>query len=236
MENLQGSICANLLLPPARERFEKLFAVAARKSIFAWHSSAHQQADVVLIDDSVLPQVLGHAPPCTVCLCKNSPVQPSASPWQARLSGDYTVADLIDLLDRAAVFLLDWQARPVAQRSAAVISPTAAAIAAPALYRLGTWASMGAPFDSPSCLRALALLSQRAVSAHQINAHSGLEPERTAALLTELQRRGVLLVSAATAPSGAPALRNKNATATAASSSLVQRLSRWLNYAAGQRA
>ena len=186
---------------------------------------------------------LGHVPPCVVCLCKTSNnAAASNAPWQTRLSGDYTVADVIDVLDRAAVFLLDWQARPGAQRSAAAKAASAATAAAPAptptaasLYRLGSWVSMGAPFNNHQCLRALALLAQGAVSARQISEHSGLEPARTTALLNELQQRGVLIASAKTAPSAAPAL-HKTAPQPSAGVSLVQRLSRWLNNATGQRA
>ena len=239
MGHLQGSIAADLLLPAARERFEKIFAVAARKSVFTWSSAAHALANVVLIDDSVPASALGHMPPCVVCLCKTNNTARTAAPWQARLSGDYTVADLIDILDRAAVFLLDWQARPSAQRLAATsAAPTPAPVpAAAALYRLGSWVSMGAPFNSHQCLRALALLAQGAVSARQISEHSGLEPARTTALLNELQQRGVLISSAKTAASATRPPPPRNTVAQpSASVSLVQRLSRWLNNATGQRA
>ena len=234
MGHLQGGIATDLLLPAARERFDKLFAVAARKSLFSWRSTAHTLADVVLIDDATPAGALGRIqPPCVVCLCKTSNnAAASNAPWQSRLSGDYTVADVIDLLDRAAVFLLDWQARPGAQRpSAAPATPQASA----ALYRLGKWVSMGAPFNSQQSLRALALLAQGAVSARQISEHSGLEPARTTALLNELQQRGVLMVSAKTIPSATQTPR-RTAPQPSAGVSLVQRLSRWLNNATGQRA
>lgn len=235
MGHLQGGIAADLLLPAARERFEKIFAVAARKSVFTWRSTAHTQADVVLIDDSVRADALGHVPPCVVCLCKNNGSARSASPWQTQLSGDYTVADVIDVLDRAAVFLLDWQARPAAQRPAAApVASAAPALPGVSLYRLGSWVSMGVPFNNPQSLRALALLAQGAVSAHQISQHSGLEPERTSALLDELQRRNVLITSLRTAPSAAH--RTPPRPRPAAPISLVQRLSRWLGTASGQNA
>lgn len=237
MGHLQGGIATDLLLPAARERFDKLFAVAARKSLFSWRSTAHTLADVVLIDDATPAGVLGRIqPPCVVCLCKTSNhAAASNAPWQSRLSGDYTVADVIDLLDRAAVFLLDWQARPGVQRATAPAAVTpAVSPGAASVYRLGQWVSMGAPFNSQQCLRALALLAQGAVSARQISEHSGLEPARTTALLQELQQRGVLIASAKTAAS--PPAPRRAGQQPSAGASLVQRLSRWLNSATGQRA
>lgn len=243
MGHLQGGIAADLLVPAARERFDKLFSVAGRKSVFQWRTTPHAQADLVLVDGSVQPSALGHVPTCMVSMGEPGSAAASTSPWQARLPGNYTVADLIDVLDRAAVFLLDWQARQKQQRPAGAAGAAGAAVASLAsataesvsLYRLGSWVSMGAPFNTNDCLRALALLAQGAVSARQISEHSGLEPVRTTALLGELQQRGVLVVSSrAELPASAPPRRAS--TSPAAAPSLVRRLSHWLKAAAGQRA
>ena len=237
MGHLQGGIAADLLVPSTRERFDKLFAVAGRKSVFQWLATPHAQADLVLVDGSAQPSMLGHVPTCMVSMGEPGSAAASTSPWQARLSGNYTVAELIDVLDRAAVFLLDWQARQKQQRPAianlaSVANATAESVS---LYRLGSWVSMGAPFNTNECLRALALLAQGAVSAHQISTHSGLAPARTTALLGELQQRGVLVVSSRAArPVSMPP--HRASALPAAGPSLVRRLSHWLKGAAGQRA
>ena len=235
MGHLQGGIAADLLVPAMRERFEKLFSVAARKSVFEWRNAPHAQADVVLVDGSVHPDALGYVPTCMVCVGEPGSAVRSTSPWQARLTGNYTVADLIDVLDRAAVFLLDWQPRQKRQ-SPAIASAAIAPVRSAALYRLGSWVSMGAPFNTNECLRALALLAQGAVSARQISEHSGLEPVRTTALLNELQQRQVLVVSATAVVPAAPLRPHSAIARPEAGQSLVRRLSHWLKSASGQRA
>lgn len=121
--NLKGDLSTGLLAPALRARFTELFGVAARKSVFAWRESPLEQAQVAVLDVSSNLVRLQPLPPCVIWVGREQPGAHFAGGWVGRLPQDYTVADLIDILDRAAVFLLDWKARqPVA--------PTAVAVAA----------------------------------------------------------------------------------------------------------
>jgi len=256
--NLRGDLATSLLAPALRTRFSELFGVAARKSVFAWRESPLAQAQVAMLDVSSNLMRLQPMPPCVIWVGHEQPGARFAQTWVGRLPQDYTVADLIDILDRAAVFLLDWKARqnaaPIAVAvQAAPPAPTPAPAAQPARsfahstiqpaapaavgsaamaaaqgsrYRLGSWVFLGAPFDSAGYVSALALLARQPVTAHQLQAHSGLEPAMVAVLLRELAHRKVLQVIAPT--QAVPAAASPSRAGGAVSQGFVRRLSHWL--------
>lgn len=130
--NLKGDLATGLLAPALRARFSELFGVAARKSVFAWRESSLEQAQVVVLDVSSNLMRLQPLPPCVVWVGHEQPGARFPEAWVGRLAQDYTVADLIDILDRAAVFLLDWKARqPVAPIAIAARAPAVPPVVPP---------------------------------------------------------------------------------------------------------
>jgi hypothetical protein len=228
-KNLSGDIATGLLSPALRARFLELFSVASRKSVFAWREAALSRAQVLVLDTSAGHIDLPHWPPCVIWVGEQPARWMRASTWVGRLPPDYTVADLIDMLDRAAVFLMDWKAR---QPQPAFVPVGAQALAtgqsaeATARYRLASWVALAAPFNGPSYLRALAMLAREAVTVAQLQEHGGLASEQASALLVELRQRGVLRTQvAAPRPAGAQA---GHPTQAAGQRRLVQRLTHWL--------
>ena len=235
--NLTGELTSSLLAPGLRARFFELFGVASRKSVFAWREAVLPQAQVVVLDVSSDLSRLQFRPPCVIWVGA-LPAGASVGAWSGRLAPDYTVADLIDILDRAAVFLLDWKARrpaPAAEPRArtladsGMLQPAAspAMAAAPGTrYRLEAWIVLGAPFDGAGCVSALALLARQPVTAQQLQQHSGLPPAMVVDLLQELARRKVLQASVSAPPAtAAPQAHRGGATVH---QGLVRRLSHWL--------
>ena len=171
-----AGISADLLTPNVRHRFVQLFGVAARKSVLPWKEVPRDRAQLVLVDQGMADVVssLGNSP-CVVTVGNVGGNLTGNASWAGRLEVNYTLSDLIDTLDRAAVFLLDWEARQkVIARSAR--AQTQVADAAPAakqeyLYQLKSWVSMGAPFNTGACIRALALLSREPISLAQLCTH-----------------------------------------------------------------
>ncbi|RYH63912.1 MAG: hypothetical protein EON54_07235 [Alcaligenaceae bacterium] len=150
------------------------------------------------------------------------------------------MADLIDVLDRAAVFLLDWQARqrkPVAPQTASgengaqssMPSPPSDAMTAErTCYRLAAWVFLSAPFNSAGCLSALALLTRQPVTVRQLQQHSGLNAAIAVALLHELARRNVLQVSLPMRPIAIAPQPITKRNAPTVHQGFVRRLSHWL--------
>ncbi|RYF55429.1 MAG: hypothetical protein EOO27_21115 [Comamonadaceae bacterium] len=231
--NLRGELAFGLLAPALHVRFSELFGVASRKSVFAWQESTLPQAQVVVLDISSDLSLLLNRPPCVVWVGAVRPVASNFSAWTGRLAHSYTVADLIDVLDRAAVFLLDWQARqrkPVAPanalgdngiQSSVPLHPSTVMTAEGTYYRLSAWVFLSAPFDSARCVSALALLTHQPVTVRQLQQHSGLNAAMAVDLLHELARRNVLEVNSAPLPT---ATRN----APNVHKGFLRRVSHWL--------
>ena len=193
-----AGISAELLTPSTRHRFGQLFGVASRKSVLPWKEVPRDRAQLIVVDQGMADAIssLGSTP-CVVCIGNVRTAMLSQASWVGRLEVNYTLSDLIDVFDRAAVFLLDWEARQkvMAGRDtvqAAAPAPAATSAKQEFLYQLKAWVSMGAPFNTGACIRALALLSREPVSLGQLCTHSGLDFPAARSLLVELGQRGVL--------------------------------------------
>ena len=227
---LTAGISAELLTPSVRHRFVQLFGVAARKSVLSWKEVPRDRSQLLMIDQGMADAIssLGNTP-CVVAVGNVGSSLLANASWVGRLEVGYTLGDLIDVLDRAAVFLLDWEARQkvIANRAPApAVEPQAAPTAKQEfLYQLKAWVSMGAPFNNGACIRALALLSREPGSLGQLCTHSGLDINTARNLLVELGNRGVLR---------GVAMQNHRPPASAStrqpvhSSGLLGRLSRWI--------
>lgn len=187
-----ASIAADFLTPESRQRFCALFSVAARKSITSWKEMPVTAALVLLLDhvDCGMPVGLATAP-CMICI-GDAGQQPLRNvPWVGQLRADYTLADLIDVLDRAAVFLLDWQAR---QRTlqASRAAPAVPGAGAECAYQVTSWVALGPPFQTGAGMRAMALLTREPVTLGQLCEYSGMDMPLARSLLAVLELRQVL--------------------------------------------
>ena len=224
-----AGISADLLTPSARQRFAQLFGVAARKSVLPWKEVTRDRAQMLVIDTAMADAITTlRATPCVLCIGHvRSEILSNAS-WVGRLEVNYTLSDLIDVFDRAAVFLLDWEARQKIMANRAQIEEPAAQTPSAKqefLYQLKSWVSMGAPFNTGACIRALALLSRQPVSLGQLCTHSGLDAGMARNLLVELGNRGVLRGIAMQDLRPAPPQRPNQ---PVHSSGLLGRLGRWI--------
>ena len=192
MPTTSRTVAAHLLSATSRDRFRHLLTLASLHAVCKWHEAEAAQAQLWLLDaSSTIPAGAQH-PLCVICIGPAVPEQTPPACWLTRLGDGHTAADLADVLDRAAMFLTDWEAWQAGQR--ARVPPAAAPPASPVLerWRLRAWPSLGAPYDTGPYLRALALLSREAVTVEQIGRHAGLEHARVLQLLAELQRRGLV--------------------------------------------
>ena len=225
-----AGISADLLTSSVRQRFVQLFGVASRKSVLPWKEVPRARAQLLVLDHGTADAAAAiAAAPCVLCVGAVRADMLRNVSWVGRLEVNYTLSDLIDVLDRAAVFLLDWQARQKiisqrqqAEKAAAAPAPTAKQ---EFLYQLKSWVSMGAPFNNGACIRELALLSREPVSIWQLCTHSGLDPATARHLLVELGQRGVLRGIAIADHSPSVSARAQQ---PLHSSGLLGRLGRWI--------
>lgn len=219
MLNTVVTISMHLLTPATAQRLLPLFEVASRKTLRRWQPVEGVQADVLVMDAPHANAPGLERARCVVCVGSQTRLPVSATAWVSWLAPAFTVSDLIGALDRAGVFLHDQQGRqknPGTEMAARVG-------AAHNTYRITSWAVLPTPFDTPGCLRAMAVLSRGAVSLEKLCHHSHLDAALAQQLLQQLARRGLLTVlekPGASAQQDAPRQR--------APQGLLQRFSKWV--------
>lgn len=213
------TISIDLLAPVRAERFLTLFEVASRKSLRRWRLSPGVQADVLAMDlEHSKARGVAEAR-CLLCVGEQVNLSVDRTAWVSWLPEQFTVVDLIGALDRAAIFLHEQRNR-VSRAEAAVASPEEGGSS---VYRITSWVVLPAPFDTPSSLRAMAVLSKGGVSLDQLCRHSQMEPALAQQLLQKLARRGLLVVQQ---PAGHTIEAGR--ARPRAPQGLLQRFSRWV--------
>lgn len=231
------SLAVELWTAEVQQRFDSLFAVAARKSLSAWNLVPKHSAEVLVLDGSrPLPPQGEITAPCVVYVGGEASGQPlgrSSQGWAAHLDVDFTLSDLIDILDRSAVFLMDWRAR---HRPSAVLTLSRAldelkqhGFDCVHRFQLRSWVALPASANTAANMRVLALLSRGPIDAKSMSDHSGMDLPQLLALLSLSQVQAVLRCSAGSpaVASAAPKL-TKTQPATSATRQWVSKLTGWI--------
>lgn len=227
---------AQLWTPAVQQRFDALFAVASRKSLSAWTQVPSEAAEVLILDGA-MPMQDDKAFPCVVYVGGDASLQPlgrSSQGWAAHLDVEFTLSDLIDMLDRAAVFLMDWKAR---QMKAAPLTLQRAmsdlqerGMGCPHRFQLKSWVVLPGAANTAQNLRALALLSRGPIAVQSLSEHSGVELPQLVALLSLPQVQAALRCSPQAVDVSRPQGTTDTTTAAAASITRqwVQKLTGWI--------
>ncbi|WP_353234286.1 hypothetical protein [Diaphorobacter ruginosibacter] len=202
MKHSVAGVAPDGLAPASLARFLSLFGTAARRSLFDWTRTSPHDAQLALVDASLRGDAVPASTPCVIYVgrAQDAHGQPRNGRWISHLPAEFTVFDLIDALDRAAVFLMDWSTRQRVAASKAAAAPVQAASAktGPGMvkqddeFQLTSWVSLDAPYNTGACVRAMALLTRAPVSLRQLCEHSGLDGETACSLIGSLYRRGAL--------------------------------------------
>lgn len=233
-------LAAELWSPSLKQRFEALFAVASRKSLRGWRQVPLVSAQVLVVDGSLPVPEAAVWMPCVVYV-GGVPQGQHLERTQQRLATyldlDFTLSDLIDMLDRAAVFLMDWKVRQQLASSQALerALDLVRQQGEDCRYRfqLKAWVALPAPWNSSECLRALAMLCRGPMDVATLCEHSGMEPAAVADLLRHPRLQGLLECSLRPAreDDAAAAQRGRApvpATAAGLPRQWVQRLAGWI--------
>ena len=231
------SLATELWTPEVRQRFEQLFAVASRKSLSQWRQVPRTTAEVLVLEGAVSPQKIkaGSQAPCVVYVGGEAASQPlgrSAQGWAAHLEVDFTLSDLIDMLDRAAVFLMDWKARQKAntvltvQRAMADLQQQG--FDCPHRFQLRSWVALHGAANTALNMRVLALLSRGPIDVQKVSEHSGIELPQLISLMSLPQVQAVLRCSLRSTEAAAPKSTTKKQAAVSAPRQWVQKLTGWI--------
>ena len=237
-------LAAELWSPLLKQRFETLFAVASRKSLRGWRQVPLVSAQVLVVDGSLpVPEAAGWLP-CVVYVGgvpQGQHLERTPQRLATYLDLDFTLSDLIDMLDRAAVFLMDWTVRQQVASSQTLVRALddlrQQAEGCRYQFRLKAWVALPAPWNSAESLRALAMLCRGPMDVATLCEHSGMAPAAVAELLRHPRLRGTLDCSLRPARADDPtplgghrAQAHGAATAVAPglSRQWVQRLSGWI--------
>ena len=230
------SWAAQLWTPAVQQRFEALFAVASRKSLSGWRQVPSDTAEVLILDGSV-PAVAqeGKKSPCVVYVGGDASAQPlgrSSQGWAAHLDVEFTLSDLIDMLDRAAVFLMDWKARQKAAVTltlqSALADLQAQGLSCPHRFQLKSWVALPGSANTAENMRALALLSRGPIAVQSLSEHSGIELPQLISLLSLPQVQAVLRCSLKTAEASKPQATKTTTPAASVTRQWVQKLTGWI--------
>ncbi|WP_080945428.1 LysR family transcriptional regulator substrate-binding protein [Delftia tsuruhatensis] len=183
-------LAAELWSPLLKQRFETLFAVASRKSLRGWRQVPLVSAQVLVVDGSLpVPEAAGWLP-CVVYVGgvpQGQHLERTPQRLATYLDLDFTLSDLIDMLDRAAVFLMDWTVRQQVASSQTLVRALddlrQQAEGCRYQFRLKAWVALPAPWNSAESLRALAMLCRGPMDVATLCEHSGMAPAAVAELL-----------------------------------------------------
>lgn len=192
-------LAAELWSASLKQRFEELFPVAARRSLCDWRQVPLASAQVLVVDGSLPVPEAAVWMPCVVYVGgapQERSLERSPQRWATYLEVDFTLADLTDMLDRAAVFLMDWQVRQQMATSRALEQALGdlqrKGVACSYRFQLGAWVSLPAPWNRAECQRALAMLCRGPLEVSRLCEHSGMEPEAVVQLLMQPRLRSLL--------------------------------------------
>ena len=230
------SWAAQLWTPAVQQRFEALFAVASRKSLSGWRQVSSDSAEVLILDGSVPAAAPdSKTSPCVVYVGGEASAQPlgrSSQGWAAHLDVEFTLSDLIDMLDRAAVFLMDWKAR---QKASVALTLQRAmqdlqeqGLNCPHRFQLKSWVALPGSANTAENMRALALMSRGPIAAQSLSDHSGMEVPQLISLLSLPQVQAVLRCSLKTAEASKSQATKNTTPATSVTRQWVQKLTGWI--------
>ena len=230
------SWAAQLWTPAVQQRFEALFAVASRKSLSGWRQVSRDSAEVLILDGSVPAAAPdSKTSPCVVYVGGEASAQPlgrSSQGWAAHLDVEFTLSDLIDMLDRAAVFLMDWKAR---QKASVALTLQRAmqdlqeqGLNCPHRFQLKSWVALPGSANTAENMRALALMSRGPIAAQSLSDHSGMEVPQLISLLSLPQVQAVLRCSLKTAEASKSQATKNTTPATSVTRQWVQKLTGWI--------
>ncbi len=186
-----GIVNFEMLSDASNQRIHTLFSVAQKKSILTWNEGSLASAELILFDnkDTKFPLKSNQ---CLAFIGEKTDMAQAFRPSRAffQLAPMYTVSQLLDLLDLAAVKLL-------AARESTGKAVRESDKASSYIHKLKRWVVLPTGFEAPEYVRAMALMTLGGVTLEDLYIRSSLQEEQGRALLNELGKQNALMVTLA---------------------------------------
>lgn len=166
-------------------RYELLMQIANERTVFRWITSDLKFASVALLDPSVFdPREMLPAN----CICIWISESPDHPPGRGNMSLplNFRLQDLINVLDRAALRILDLKIEQIGTHEVSDF-------VSQRIYRISRWINLGHDFSPIRFQKILAVMTKQSVSWHWLLTYGGLTERDAYMFLDELRKKEVLI-------------------------------------------
>ncbi|MDB5769090.1 MAG: hypothetical protein JWQ61_3904 [Collimonas fungivorans] len=166
-------------------RYELLMQIADEKTVFRWISSDLRFASVALLDPSVFNSQEAIPANC-ICIWISGSSDHTPCKSDMTLPANFRLPDLINVLDRAALRILDMKTSHVSlgEASDPFFQKT---------YRISKWIHLEHDFSAIRFQKILAIMTMQSINWHWLLAYGGLTERDAALFLDELRKKNVLI-------------------------------------------
>ncbi|AEK62462.1 Hypothetical Protein CFU_2635 [Collimonas fungivorans Ter331] len=166
-------------------RYELLMQIADEKTVFRWISSDLKFASVVLLDPAIFKSREALPASC-ICIWISDSAVPAAKKHDMILPLSFRLPDLISVLDRAALRILDMKTEQICPGD--VTDPFYHRT-----YRISKWTQLEHSLSAIRFQKILAIMTKQSINWHWLLAYGGLTERDAYLFLDELRKRNVLI-------------------------------------------
>ncbi|MQR02459.1 hypothetical protein [Glaciimonas soli] len=177
-------ICTSYLAPKELLRYVVMMQVARKQTIFDWTSSDQKVATVALLEPMTFHdrKIL---PAGCICIWISRPDTCPECEEDLTLPDNFRVGELVNVLDQAALRLLELKAVKTDSASAHQIANKN--------YRISRWINLQQSFFSIRFQKILVVMTKKAIGFDWLLSDGGLSEQEAFSFLDELRKYGVLV-------------------------------------------
>jgi hypothetical protein len=166
-------------------RYELLMQIADEKTVFRWISSDLKFASIVLLDPAVFNSREALPASC-ICIWISDSAVPAAKKIDMTLPVSFRLPDLVSVLDRAALRILDMKTDQICPGDAS--DPFYQRT-----YRISKWTQLEHDLSVIRFQKILAIMTKQSINWHWLLAYGGLTERDAYLFLDELRKKNVLV-------------------------------------------
>jgi hypothetical protein len=180
-------VSVNYLAKKEFLRYEMLMQIANEKTVFRWVLSDIKNASIALLDPMIF-NARETLPNNCICIWIAESADYVGRKGDMIFPANFRLPDLINILDRAALRLLDKKTPHTSpdNESEYLLQRT---------YRISKWVSLDYDFSTPRFQKILAVMTRQAINWRWLLTYGGLTERDAYLFLEELRKKNVLVES-----------------------------------------